>query len=645
MSDLTPESLTEFKFISKPALSEDGSKVAFLVKKSNEQRDDYNSNIWIYDFDSDSSTRLTASDEDGSFVWRGSDDILFTSSRRSEDEELEGSTDFYAISVTGGEATKVFSVPHEVESFRWQNEELIYKASVEIREKDEQEEGPNCKVLNEIPFWANGKGFTNKKRPHLFSYSDEKDDPEELTPGAISVEEFAIDQNNLAFVGKEYEDKAPITSEIYLLSLGEGSSPEKLTDEGYQLDLLEFKDSHSLYVTLTDMEKTGLNQDHKLFEFDLEEREFCPLNPNWSNSFSNRVLTDVRLGSGQRSATDGNNFYFVSTVGRSSHLSVADPKGEVSNFTGQGGSIDDFDVANGRAVFVKLTSGELQELYSLTDRGEEKLLTGVNEQSLRPENFSRPEEFTVERADASIDSWIIKPRDFDPDKSYPAILEVHGGPKAVYGDVYFHEMQLLANNGYVVIFSNPRGSDGKGDEFADIRGSYGREDYADLMRVMDVALDRFSFIDEDRLGVTGGSYGGFMTNWIIGHTDRFDAAVSCRSISNWISKFNTTDIGYFFVSDQQDGDPWKDHDKLWNQSPLKYADRVDTPTLFIHSREDYRCWEGEGMQMFTALKYHGVPARLCLFEGENHELSRGGQPKNRIKRLEEMVNWFDSYLK
>ncbi len=165
------------------------------------------------------------------------------------------------------------------------------------------------------------------------------------------------------------------------------------------------------------------------------------------------------------------------------------------------------------------------------------------------------------------------------------------------------------------------------------------------MEVMDVALDRFSFIDERRLGVTGGSYGGFMTNWIIGHTDRFDAAVSCRSISNWISKFNTTDIGYFFVADQQGGDPWKDHDKLWNQSPLKYGDRVDTPTLFIHSREDYRCWEGEGLQIFTALKYHGVPARLCLFEGENHELSRGGQPKNRIKRLEEMVDWFDSYLK
>ncbi|MCF7891105.1 S9 family peptidase [Candidatus Bipolaricaulota bacterium] len=645
MTRLTSESLTEFKSISQPSLSEDGTKVAFLVKEANEDQDGYDSNIWIHDFDKESSFRLTASDEDGSFVWRGPEKILFTSSRGLEDEEAEGKTEFYTISVTGGEATRVFSVPHEVESFRWHNGKLIYRAPVEIEKKDEEEEGPSCQILDEIPFWENSRGFTSKKRSHLFSHSEAEDEPEELTPGAITVEEFAVNRDNLAFVGREYEDKAPVTSEIYFLPPGDNLSPERLTDDSFQLDLLEFKDPETLYVTLTDMEKTGLNQNHELFEFDLEEKEFNPLNPDLSNSFSNRVLTDVRLGSGQRSATDGGKFYFLSTVGRSSYLSVADPEGEVTKLTKGGSSVDDFDVLDGRAVFVKLTSGDLQELYSLSVEKEERKLTALNEGTLPSDGFSPPERFTVEREDFSLDSWVIKPRDFDPEEKYPTILEVHGGPKAVYGDVYFHEMQVLANNGYVVIFSNPRGSDGKGDKFSDIRGRYGQEDYEDLMKVMDFALDRFSFIDEERLGVTGGSYGGFMTNWIVGHTDRFDAAVSCRSISNWISKFNTTDIGYFFVSDQQDGDPWKDHEKLWNQSPLKYADRVDTPTLFIHSREDYRCWEGEGMQMFTALKYHGVPARLCLFEGENHELSRGGKPKNRIKRLEEMVDWFDSYLK
>ena len=155
----------------------------------------------------------------------------------------------------------------------------------------------------------------------------------------------------------------------------------------------------------------------------------------------------------------------------------------------------------------------------------------------------------------------------------------------------------------------------------------------------------FSEFDKSRVGVTGGSYGGYMTNWIIGHTDRFKCAASQRSISNWISKFGTTDIGYYFNADQNQATPWINHDKLWWHSPLKYADKAKTPTLFIHSEEDYRCWLAEGLQMFTALKYHGVEARLCMFRGENHELSRSGKPKHRIRRLTEITNWFEKYLK
>ena len=156
---------------------------------------------------------------------------------------------------------------------------------------------------------------------------------------------------------------------------------------------------------------------------------------------------------------------------------------------------------------------------------------------------------------------------------------------------------------------------------------------------------KYPDIDKDRIGVTGGSYGGFMTNWIIGHSSRFKAAASQRSISNWISFFGTSDIGYYFADDQTQGNPWNEVSKMWDQSPLKYADKVTTPTLFIHSDEDYRCWIPEGLQMFTALKYHGVESRFITFKGENHELSRSGKPRNRVKRLEEISKWFDKYLK
>jgi len=196
-----------------------------------------------------------------------------------------------------------------------------------------------------------------------------------------------------------------------------------------------------------------------------------------------------------------------------------------------------------------------------------------------------------------------------------------------------------------VFFCNPRGSDGRGDEFADIRGKYGTIDYQDLMKFTDLVLEKYPQIDKGRIGVTGGSYGGFMTNWLIGHTDRFQCAVSQRSISNWISKFGTTDIGYYFNADQIQSTPWDNMEKMWFHSPLKYADRAVTPTLFLHSEEDYRCWLAEGLQMFTALKYHGVDARFCLFRGENHELSRSGKPRHRVRRLEEMTNWFETYLK
>jgi dipeptidyl aminopeptidase/acylaminoacyl peptidase len=245
----------------------------------------------------------------------------------------------------------------------------------------------------------------------------------------------------------------------------------------------------------------------------------------------------------------------------------------------------------------------------------------------------------------TIDGWVIKPVDFDVGSKYPAILDVHGGPKTADGDIYFHEMQYWASHGYFVLFCNPRGSDGRGNEFADIRGKYGTIDYDDLMKFTDSVLEKYNNIDKNRLGVTGGSYGGFMTNWIIGHTDRFKAAASQRSISNWVSDFGTTDIGFYFNPNEVGGNPWNNIDKYWEHSPLRYADKVKTPTLFIHSDEDHRCWMGEGLQMFTALKYFGVESRLCLFHGENHELSRSGKPKHRIRRLKEITEWFDSHLK
>ena len=206
-------------------------------------------------------------------------------------------------------------------------------------------------------------------------------------------------------------------------------------------------------------------------------------------------------------------------------------------------------------------------------------------------------------------------------------------------------MQLLASSGYIVLFCNPVGSDGRGDEFADIRGQYGKQDYEQLMEFVNYSLKEYPSIDPLRLGISGGSYGGFMVNWIIGHTGRFSAAISQRSMANMVTIKTLTDIGHYSVADHQGADIHCNAQRLWEQSPIRYAYRATTPTLFLHSTEDYRCTYVEGLQMFAELKAAGTETKLCLFKNENHNLSRKGRPNSRIRRLKEIMDWLDSHLK
>ena len=244
-----------------------------------------------------------------------------------------------------------------------------------------------------------------------------------------------------------------------------------------------------------------------------------------------------------------------------------------------------------------------------------------------------------------IDGFVMKPVGYEPGKRYPGILHIHGGPKMVFGPGFHHEMQLWAASGFFVCYCNPRGSCGKGNAFADLQGKYGEVDFRDLMEFTDEVLRRYPEIDADRMGVAGGSYGGFMTNWVIGHTDRFRCAVSQRSIANYVGDYLLSDIGYYYVPDQQLGTIWEHPERLWKASPLTYADRVKTPTLFIHADKDYRCTLANGLEMFAALKLHGVESKLCMFYGENHDLSREGKPSNRISRLSEILHWMEEHLK
>jgi dipeptidyl aminopeptidase/acylaminoacyl peptidase len=297
-------------------------------------------------------------------------------------------------------------------------------------------------------------------------------------------------------------------------------------------------------------------------------------------------------------------------------------------------------------VEIRSTMTTMPELWSVYDRGLVKQITHHNDRLLKSRRVFAGQPASFKASDGEqVEGWVHLP-DGRSKRERALVLGIHGGPKTVYGHAFFIEFQMLAGAGFGVAYANPRGSDGYGQDWAHaVQGHYGERDYQDLMEFVDHLLAQKLGLDPERLGVFGGSYGGFMTNWIVGQTDRFRAAVSQRGISNWVSFFGTSDIGYFFSPDHVGGLPWSDPEKYREKSPLTYADAVHTPLLLIHSENDLRCPIEQGEQVFVALKKLGVETEMIRFPDEPHGLSRGGRTDRRIERLEHILRWFDRTLK
>ena len=365
-----------------------------------------------------------------------------------------------------------------------------------------------------------------------------------------------------------------------------------------------------------------------------------------------RVGSDLRVATPNPGAVwsgDGSSIYFLTADTPNSNVCKVSAEGGVIEKVVGGKTIDGFSMSGDDSIMA-FNAGDAthpMELYVTDDEGERRL-TKFNDGLLKGLDLSVPEHFTFRNAlGGDIDGWIMKPVGFEEGEKYPMVLEIHGGPRSVYGDCMYQEFHLLAADGYVVIYTNPRGSGGYDEAYAQaVVGHYGQCDYEDLKAFVNEVLRRYSFIDEDRLGVTGGSYGGYMTNWIISHTDRFRAAVTFRSICNWVSKFGCSDIGFMqprYVAGEEDF--WTNIDVPLSHSPIKYAKNVKTPCLIIHSENDLRVPMDQAEQWFVALKQNGVPTELVRFPDETHELSRSGKPKHREERLQHMLRWFNQYLR
>lgn len=654
---------TEYRFLSGVRLSPNGKYAAFCVQKSNEEKNGYLSDLWLTDLSSGDTRQYTGMGDVGSVQWLDDVTLLIKMNRESKEKEpnpLEPETHYYSLRIDGGEALKAFTVPLQVKEIekldgnRWavlalHDNQLPSLAGLAEEDKETARKSYEAEqdyiVVDEIPFWQNGEGITNKKRSrlYLFDAADRSLLPITGELFDVSFMKCSEDKTRLLFAGTEFFAKMELTESLWTYDLAGNQTQELIAAGKYQFRMADFQGDDIVFAA-SESRKFTINENPTFSRIDKNGQIARFADPDLA--LGNSVVCDCRLGGGKSSVVNAEGIYCIVTDRYSSRLCKISYTGDIEFISEAEGSVDSFALADGTCVFIGMRGQRLQELYRFDlHTGEETRLTHFNDEVLRDKYVAvpRPHPF-VNQDGVEIDGWVLLPKDYDASRTYPGILNIHGGPKAVYGTVFFHEMQVWANEGYFVFFCNPRGGDGRGDDFANIRGRYGTIDYTDLMEFTDQVLAAYPAIAPRRVGVTGGSYGGFMTNWIIGHTDRFAAAVSQRSISNWISMCCTTDIGYFFTPDQMASTPWENTESLWEQSPLKYADRVKTPTLFLHSDEDYRCWYAEALQMFTALKMHGVDSRLCLFKGENHELSRTGKPEHRIRRLTEISQWFKRYL-
>lgn len=655
-----------------------GTAVAFINSQSNYENNCYDSNLWLYQ--NGQFTQLTSDNKLKDFTWQDDENIIFAASRSEDDkkkaEEDLAYTTFYNLPLKGGEAKKFFSLPLAVSSIEpLPNDYYLLHAGFnkevpnayildeekrkELKKKKKEEEF--CTHLTEIPFYFNGTDYIEGERQGLFLYNSKIDQIERISKENLDVGFYNLseDKKRLYYSGSEMDNRYDWYSGLYYAELpyeaipdSEVGIPAMLGKELYPNGEYDFsfawEAGERLMVIASDMKTYGMNESPDIFYYSADKKslELCHKN---DREFYSSMNTDIAFMAGPENFVKDGLYYFVTTDREHDVICSVNAEGEIKQITEVNGAILALQPWSKGFISIMLKDMLPGELYSLQEQGAEfncERLSNWNIDLFQEYALQKPE-YIKSGDEIDIDGWAIYPLDYEEGKSYPALLVVHGGPRTAYGATFVHEMQIWAQAGYFVLFCNPRGSSARGDEFADIRGKYGSVDYEDIMNFLDVCLIEIPAIDRKRLGVTGGSYGGFMTNWIIGHTDRFAAAATQRSISNWISFYGSSDIGYTFACDQADTDTFDQAGflKLWEHSPLRYINGCDTPTLIIHADKDYRCPLEQGMQMFTALKDRGVDSEMFLFHNETHELSRSGKPKGRILRLKAITEWMDKYLK
>jgi len=673
---ITETDLFRFTWVADPQISPDGRRVAFVRVTVNEKKDGYDTAIWAVDAEGGRAARpLTSGPQDLSPRW-SPDGRRLAFTRAVEKAGKLQPPQLYVMTMDGGEARALTEVPKGASSPTWSpdgrmlaftstaNPRDLERAGKKGGEADERES--DVRVVTRAVYRNNGRGFLDATRPaHVWTIevpeTGDKATPRQVTSGEFEETSpaFAPDGRTLFFVSNRVKEPYYLTpdSDVFSIPVGGGEMTVAASIDGTISEFALSADGKRLAFQGTPRGEPVRSYDQpELYLTDVGSKA-APrlLTGGYDGDVGAGLTGDQRAPRGSLSAgpiwsRDGRSL-FVRTAdhGRANLQRVDAASGKIEALTTGDQEIVAYDATpdGGRLALVVSTPTEVGDLYVLdaTQVTALRRLTRVNESLFSELQIGTPEEIVYPSFDGkSIQAWILKPPGFDPGKRYPLILNIHGGPHAAYGATFDHEFQWMAAKGYVVLYPNPRGSTSYGQDFGNvIQYRYPGDDAKDLLAGVDVLVKR-GLVDDKQLGVTGGSGGGVLTNWIITQTSRFAAAVSQRSISDWAGFWYTADFSLFRPTWFK-GAPWEDPADYAARSPITFVKNITTPLMLIEGEADLRTPPAEGgEQLFRALKYLKRPVVMVRFPEESHELSRSGKPWHRVERLRHIVGWFDKYL-
>ena len=646
MEKITKESLFELKSVAQPI--QHGDHVFYIENSMNQKENRYESSIFSYHLKT--GERL---------VW-GNEGYSVSALKLSPNKkylsflamDTNKKQQIMLMPLTGGRAFSLTNEKEGVSSYLWNDTgSTLYFQTSEVPENKKENDFPRSKSWTKLSYKLDGVGLIPENKMYQLKKIEVSLEAKSHLvlekQHSFSLNHIAKDESFLLITDDlDANDEWEYGSTVYYYDLKDRHSYSltKAIPQG-SFSFGAIKNDRMCLLVGNDFTHGFVTQD-KMYLYDLKKAELICLTQDEDLQVGDALISDFQQKNNGVVIDwlSDESFIFPVTEHGKIVLYKGNLSGDIEELFNQRIHLTDGILINESSMIVTYSTLTNPSCLGLLDLEGKQVteLYNPNQSLLEKTKLSAPEMFWYTGArDWKIQGWYMPP--VEKQNNHKAILYIHGGPQVAYGESFFHEMQVHTANGYGVILLNPRGGQGYGQEFVkSILGDYGNEDYEDLMLGLDYCLTEYSEIDKNQVYVAGGSYGGFMTNWIVGHTNRFKAAVTQRSISNWLSFYGTSDIGPFFVKYQLQKE-LQDASSLWEMSPLSHAHKAKTPLLVLHGEEDLRCPQEQGEQIYTAMKKNKIPTKMVVYPESSHGLSRQGLPNLRMNRIQEIVDWFETY--